>query len=264
MKDLSSIITANKLTKAFGGLYAVQEVDFAVEMGHIHGVIGPNGSGKTTMLNTISGIYRPTNGHINFCGERVDGLPPYKLVEKGIARTFQNIRLFPRLNVLENVMVGQYCRTKAGLVQILLLSKRMIQEERLAVERAKDALDFVGLSERARSFPGDLPYGQQRLVEMARALATQPKLLLLDEPSAGMNITEKRNLANLIAKIKAEKSISIIVIEHDIRLISGLCDRVTVLNFGRKIAEGTPAEIRSNNEVIEAYLGRGRKSVNAG
>ncbi len=261
---MAPIITAEKLTKTFGGVYAVHEVDFSVENGHIHGVIGPNGSGKTTMLNTISGIYRPTAGRIDFRGERVDGLRPDKLVEKGIARTFQNIRLFPRLSIVENVMVGQYCRTKAGLLQILLQSKGMVEEEIRAAERAKAALDFVGLGERAKSLPGDLPYGQQRLVEIARALATEPKLLLLDEPSAGMNLTEKRNLARLIARVKADKAISVIVIEHDIRLISGLCDRVTVLNFGRKIAEGTPSEIRSNREVIEAYLGRGRNSVDAG
>lgn len=259
---MAAVVTTEKLTKAFGGLYAVHEVDFAVEEGHIHGVIGPNGSGKTTMLNTISGIYHPTGGRVYFRGERVDGLSPNRLVAKGIARTFQNIRLFPRLTVLDNVMVGQYCRTKAGLWQILVRSQLMRDEEKRSRERAMEALSFVGLAERASIYPSDLPYGQQRLVEIARALATEPRLLLLDEPSAGMNITEKRNLARLVARARLERSLSVIVIEHDMRLISGLCDRVTVLNFGNKIAEGTPAEVRSNKDVIEAYLGRGRSGVN--
>ncbi len=254
----SSLLAASGLTIAFGGLVAVNRVDLAVAQGEIRGIIGPNGSGKTTMLNLVSGIYRPTSGQIQLGGERVESCGPSTLVQKGIARTFQNIRLFPRLTVLDNVKVAQHCRTRAGLMGTFLQTGHTLAEERRIEEEAMEALKFVGLAARANDLPGDLPYGQQRLVEVARALATEPRLLLLDEPAAGMSLAEKQRLVQLVRTINRERGITIIVIEHDMRIISGLCHKVTVLNFGEVIAEGTPQEVRDNPAVIEAYLGRRR------
>ncbi|HEX2924301.1 MAG TPA: ABC transporter ATP-binding protein [Chloroflexota bacterium] len=231
-------------------------VNLSVAQGEIHGIIGPNGSGKTTLLNLISGIYRPTSGEIHLAGERVDGCGPTTLVHKGIARTFQNIRLFPKLTVLDNVKVAKFCNTHSGLGGTMLRTGNTVAEERRVEEEAVAALEFVGLAHRAADLPGDLPYGQQRLLEIARALCTNPKLLLLDEPAAGMSLGEKQRLVRLVQAINRDRGIAILVIEHDMRIISGLCDQVTVLNFGKTIAEGAPMVVRDNEAVIEAYLGR--------
>ncbi len=251
-----SLLSASGLTIAFGGLVAVRSVDLSVAEGEIRGIIGPNGSGKTTLLNLVSGIYRPTAGHLQMAGERVDGCSPSTRVQRGIARTFQNIRLFPRLTVLDNVKAAKYSRTRAGLLGTFLQTGGTVEEERRIEKQALEALAFVGLAGRASDFPGDLPYGQQRLVEIARALATEPRLLLLDEPAAGMSLAEKQRLVRLVRALNRERGITVIVIEHDMRIISGLCHQVTVLNFGEIIAEGTPQEVRDNPSVIEAYLGR--------
>ncbi len=251
-----SLLSASGLTIAFGGLVAVRSVDLSVAEGEIRGIISPNGSGKTTLLNLVSGIYRPTAGHLQMAGERVDGCSPSTRVQRGIARTFQNIRLFPRLTVLDNVKAAKYSRTRAGLLGTFLQTGGTVEEERRIEKQALEALAFVGLAGRASDFPGDLPYGQQRLVEIARALATEPRLLLLDEPAAGMSLAEKQRLVRLVRALNRERGITVIVIEHDMRIISGLCHQVTVLNFGEIIAEGTPQEVRDNPSVIEAYLGR--------
>lgn len=248
---------------SFGGLVAVRSVDLSVRSGEIHGVIGPNGSGKTTLLNLISGIYRPVSGQIHLDGRRVDGARSSTLVRLGVARTFQNIRLFQQLTVLQNVKVARYCRTSANLAGIFLAAGRAAREEHQVDLDAMAMLRFVGLEHRAGDKPGDLPYGEQRLLEIARALATDPKLLLLDEPAAGMSLVEKQKLVRLVRAINAERRITIIVIEHDMRVISGLCDAVTVLNFGEVIARGTPREVRGDEAVIEAYLGRSRRRVAA-
>ncbi len=253
------LLQTTRLTMAFGGLVAVDAVDLVVQEGEVRGVIGPNGSGKTTFLNLVSGIYRPVSGDILLSGHRVTGYSPSHRVESGIARTFQNIRLFPRMTVLDNVKVARSCRTSSGLAGILLNTPGTADEERRVEMLALEALRFVGLDHRAYDLPGDLPYGQQRLVEIARALATEPKLLLLDEPAAGMSLEEKRHLVQLVRAANRERGIAVIVIEHDMRIISGLCHQVTVLNFGKVIAEGTPDEVRSNDAVIEAYLGRSRR-----
>lgn len=246
------------MTIAFGGLVAVDGVDLKVAPGEIWGIIGPNGSGKTTMLNLISGIYRPTGGEILLDGRRVEGASPSELVRLGIARTFQNLRLFPKMTVLDNVKVATYCRTRAGLGGIFLATGSTTAEERQVHEEATAMLEFMGLGTWAHSLPSDLSYGRRRLVEMARALATRPRLLLLDEPGAGMSQGEKEWLVELVQEIHAAGNMSIIVIEHDMKLISGLCQQVTVLNYGKVIAQGTPDEVREDQAVIEAYLGRGR------
>ncbi len=253
------LLTTAKLTMAFGGLVAVDAVDLVVQSGEVRGIIGPNGSGKTTFLNLVSGIYRPVSGDISLGGQRITRDSPATRVQKGVARTFQNIRLFSRMTVLENVKVARYCRTHAGLVGIFLNAGGTVEEERRVRELAMEALEFVGIGARAADLPGDLPYGQQRLVEIARALATEPRLLLLDEPAAGMSLEEKRQLARLVRAINHDRGIAVIVIEHDMRIISGLCHQVTVLNFGKVIAEGTPGEVRNDDAVVEAYLGRNRR-----
>jgi branched-chain amino acid transport system ATP-binding protein len=235
-----------------------------VAPGEVRGVIGPNGSGKTTLLNLVSGIYRPASGEIWLEGARIDGRDSAARVEMGIARTFQNIRLFPRLTVLDNVKVGAYCRTGAGLLGIFLATRGTAAEERRVDEEAREWLAFVGLEQRAADLTGDLPYGQQRLVELARALSTRPRLLLLDEPAAGMSLGEKQRLAGLVRSINKELGITVMVIEHDMRIISGLCHRVTVLNFGEVIADGTPSEVRGDEAVIQAYLGRRRRRARIG
>ncbi|HEX9014925.1 MAG TPA: branched-chain amino acid ABC transporter ATP-binding protein/permease [Chloroflexota bacterium] len=253
------LLRTEKLTMAFGGLVAVDSVSLAVARGEVRGIIGPNGSGKTTLLNLVSGIYRPVSGEIIFGGERITREGPPRRVDGGIARTFQNIRLFPRLSVLENVKVARYCRTHSGIASILAGTPGSSREEREAEKYATAALEFVGLAHRALDLPGDLPYGQQRLLEIARALATEPRLLLLDEPAAGMSLEEKRHLVQLVRAINGEQGIAVIVIEHDMRIISGLCHQVTVLNFGKIIAEGSPDQVRGDAAVIEAYLGRSRR-----
>ncbi|HYF93049.1 MAG TPA: ABC transporter ATP-binding protein [Symbiobacteriaceae bacterium] len=247
------------LTKAFGGLTAVSDLDLQVAPGEIHGLIGPNGSGKTTTLNLISGLYTPDKGEILLDGAPIARRRPSYCTGQGLARTFQNIRLFPRLSVLDNVAMARHARTRANLLEILIGTPAQRQEEKSIRAAAEAALELVGLSHRANDRPTDLPYGAQRLLEIARAMATDPKLLLLDEPAAGMNPTEKRELLALIQLINRERGITVLVIDHDMHMIMTACHRITVLNFGAKIASGSPAEVRRNGAVIEAYLGRGHR-----
>lgn len=243
------------LTKVFGGLVAVDGLDMAVQPDAVHGLIGPNGSGKSTTLNLISGLVRPTRGQVLLEGRDVTGIDAAARVRLGIARTFQNTRLFRHLTVLENVAAATYPRTRSGLLAVLARTPAMRAEEEAARRRSLDMLDLVGLAGRASDLPGDLPYGQQRLVEIARALASGPRVLLLDEPAAGMNPTEKQDLLVLIRRLNRELGLTIVLVEHDMGLVMQACDRITVLNFGARVAEGTAHEVRRHPEVVRAYLG---------
>lgn len=249
-----SLLTLTDITKTFGGLIAVNDLSFSVEAGTIVGLIGPNGAGKTTVFNCITGNYRPEHGSIVFDGKNITGLRPYKIVQLGIARTFQGIRLFPQLPVLENVLAGRHCRMHAGLIACMFHLPSMRREERDAVNRCMEELAFVGLAPYHAQLAGGLSYGQQRLLEIARALASDPILLILDEPAGGMNEQETTDLAQLIGSIRA-RGITILLIEHDMRLVMRLCEKLIVLEHGSLIAEGTPAEIKDNPAVVEAYLG---------
>ena len=240
--------------KRFGGLCAVNNVSLEIEKESIHALIGPNGSGKTTLLNLISGLYTLSGGNIFLEGKQLNGLPPHLISRLGVGRTFQNIRLFHELTVLQNVMVSQHHLNQAGLLSTLLLSQKARQTEKDFREKAMESLDLVGLGDLADLYVSGLPYGKKRLVELARALAMQPQLLMLDEPSAGLNPTETLELMERIRSIN-QQSITIFLVEHNMRLVMGLANRITVLDFGRKIAEGTPDEIKNNPAVIEAYLG---------
>lgn len=251
------LLTLRGLTKSFGGLTAVSELDIQVVPGEIHGLIGPNGSGKSTTLNLISGLYQPTHGQVIFEGGDISRMKPNRRAALGLARTFQNIRLFKRMSVLDNVMVARYCRTKSGLVRVCLRLPGERAEERRSREEALTALKVVGIADRAQDRPGDLPYGRQRLVEIARALAISPKMLLLDEPAAGMNATEKSDLLRLIRRLNEELGCTVLLVEHDMNVVMGCCGNITVLNFGSRIAQGTAAEVRGDPAVIQAYLGTG-------
>lgn len=256
-----------KATKWFGGLKAVDGVDLQVRPREIAGLIGPNGAGKTTMFNLITGLERLTAGEIRFKGKPVHELPSHMIARAGIARTFQNIRLFGGLSVIDNVMLGQHARTRTGALAAALKTPAFRREERRVYETALALLHFVGLGDVATMRAADLPYGMQRRLEIARALALEPQLLLLDEPAAGMNETESRALMDLVRAIRDRSGVTVLLIEHDMRFVMGLCERITVLNFGRLLAEGTPAEIQRNEAVIEAYLGKsedGRTSEGAG
>jgi branched-chain amino acid transport system ATP-binding protein len=242
------------LTMTFGGLTAVDALDMQVEAGEIRAVIGPNGSGKSTLLSCISGVYRPTSGTVRFKGEPVTGLAPYALTRKGIGRTFQNIRLFDTLTVLQNVMVARHFRMKATLAEDILSLPRSRREEAGLREKALTYLEFVGIAEKRASLASDLSFGQRRLVEIARALATEPRLLLLDEPAAGLSGTAIARLDEGMRRI-SDAGIAIIVVEHNMRFVMDISDQITVLDFGKKIAEGTPAECRNNQCIIESYLG---------
>ncbi len=252
------LLKATGIVKQFGGLTAVNNVDFNIPRGSITSLIGPNGAGKTTFFNMITGLYVPTSGTIVFDGEEIQGLKPDAVTTRGIGRTFQNIRLFAHMTALENVLIGQHCRLHASLLGILALTKKVREEEAAAHKRAQELLEYVGLGRsRANELSKNLPYGDQRRLEIARALATNPKLLLLDEPTAGMNPQETDDLTRLMRKVRDELGITVLLIEHDMKVVMGISEHITVLDHGAKIAEGSPEEIRNNEQVIEAYLGRG-------
>ena len=249
-----TLLAAEGIGKRFGGVQALSEVSFTIRHGEIYGLIGPNGAGKTTLFNVLTGIYEQDGGTFTFDGQTLGGLKPNDVAARGIARTFQNIRLFANLSALENVMVGRHVRTKAGVWGAIARDRRTRNEEAGIQRRAFELLEYVGVASRANDLAKNLPYGFQRRLEIARALATEPKLLALDEPAAGMNATETASLEALLHDIRRDGT-TILLIEHDMKLVMGVCDRVLVLDYGRRIAEGPAAEVQKNPAVISAYLG---------
>jgi len=252
---MAAILEISNLTKRFGGLAAVNDVSFSVPDGGIVGLIGPNGAGKTTIFNLVTGVYSVTSGDVKFQGKSIVGLPPFKIADKGITRTFQNIRLFKNLTVFENVLTACHMSAQYNLAETILRLPRFRKEEKMLYEKAENLLSIMGLTERRDLVANNLPYGMQRRLEIVRALALDPKLLLLDEPAAGMNPDETEQLMNLIGRIRKDFNLSVLVIEHHMDLIMGVCEHIVVLNFGLKLAEGKPEEVANNPKVVEAYLG---------